>query len=69
VYDYDAAGEPVVPFHETHPAVMKDKIQQQNWQFQPDASLKYASGRDRLKRVVFHLTGWYPGEYKNYKLI
>jgi len=69
VYDYNDAGEPVVPFSDTHPAVMKERIQEQNWPFQPAASPRYASAKDKFKRIVFRYTGWYPGEYKNYKLV
>ena len=69
VYDYAAANEPVVLFKGTHPEVMKERIQQQNWPFQPDNRLRYASVKDRIKRVVGKYTGWYIGEYKNYTRI
>jgi hypothetical protein len=68
-YEYDEAIEPVVRFTGTHPAIMKERILRKNWPFNPDPSLKYASAKDKLKRLVAKFTGWYPGEYKNYKLI
>jgi glycosyltransferase involved in cell wall biosynthesis len=68
-YEYDKAPEPVTRFEGTHPALMKDRIQRQNWSFNPDPSLKYASGKDKFKRIIAKWTGWFPGEYKNYKII
>ncbi|MFY7879158.1 MAG: glycosyltransferase family 2 protein [Lacibacter sp.] len=69
VYDYQTANEPVERYLDTHPAVMEERIRLQNWPFQPDMKKKYASTKDRLKRTIYKLTGWYPGEYRNYKLI
>lgn len=69
VYNYQEAGEPVVPFTDTHPAVMQQRIARQNWPFRPDMRKQYASLKDRLKRTIFQLTGWLPGEYKNYRQI
>lgn len=69
VYDYNTAHQPVELFSGTHPAIMKERIEEQNWAFKPDPSLKYASGKDKFKRIMFKYTHWYPGEYKNYKII
>jgi len=69
IYDYDTANEPVETFTETHPAVMQKRILEQNWPFEPNNNLKYASAKDKLKRIVGKYTGWYIGEYKNYKKI
>jgi hypothetical protein len=68
-YEYDKATEPVIKFESTHPALMKERILRKNWPFNPDPELKYASAKDKLKRMIAKWTGWYPGEYKNYKLI
>jgi glycosyltransferase involved in cell wall biosynthesis len=68
-YEYDKAGEPVVKFPGTHPAIMKERILKKNWPFNPDPSLKYASAKDKFKRIIAKWTGWYPGEYKNYTII
>jgi len=66
-YEYDSMLEPIRKFTESHPQVMKERIAKQNWTFNPDLSLKYSSFKDKFKRVMGELTGWYPGEYKNYK--
>lgn len=69
IYNYQEAKEPVKKFTGEHPAVMHERIEKQNWPFTPDLKLKYASSKDKLKRIVFSITGWIPGEYKNYKKI
>ncbi|MEK6780191.1 MAG: glycosyltransferase family 2 protein [Bacteroidota bacterium] len=66
-YEYDSMLEPIRKYTETHPEVMKERIGRQNWKFNPDLSLKYSSLKDKFKRVMGDWTGWYPGEYKNYK--
>jgi glycosyltransferase involved in cell wall biosynthesis len=66
-YEYSEKQEPIGPFKGTHPAVMEQRIQRKNWKFEPDRSLRYGSAKDRVKRVIGNLTGWYPGEYKNYR--
>lgn len=68
-YSYEKATEPVLPFEGTHPAVMKERVNRQSWEFRPDPNLKYASLKDWFKRTMGKWTGWYPGEYKNYKII
>jgi hypothetical protein len=68
-YEYDGHPEPLKRFEGTHPALMRERILRKNWKYNPDLSLKYVSFKDRLKRVVGKLTGWYPGEYKNYVLV
>ena len=68
-YEYDKATEPVTRFEGTHPALMKDRILRKNWPFNPDPSLIYASKKDKFKRIIAKWTGWFPGEYKNYRLL
>lgn len=68
-YEYDKAAEPVVRFEDTHPTVMKQRISRKNWPFHPDTSLKYASAKDKFKRIIAKWTGWVPGEYKNYTIV
>lgn len=68
-YEYDKATEPVVKFQGTHPALMQERIRSKNWPFHPDPSLKYASAKDKFKRLIAKWTGWFPGEYKNYRII
>jgi hypothetical protein len=68
-YNYSEKIEPIKPFDGTHPAVMHERIRRKNWKYEPDLSLQYSSAKDRVKRVLGNLTGWYPGEYKNYKML
>lgn len=68
-YEYDRMLEPLRKFTESHPKVMEDRISRKNWIFSPDLSLKYSSRKDKFKRIVGEFTGWYLGEYKNYKKI
>lgn len=68
-YEYEQATEPVVRFTGTHPGVMKERILRKNWAYTPNPDLKFASAKDRFKRLIAKWTGWYPGEYKNYKLL
>jgi len=69
VYDYTTSYQPVELFTGTHPGVMKERIAAQNWAFSPDPALKYASAKDRIKRILLKYINWYPGEYKNYIII
>jgi hypothetical protein len=56
-------------FKGTHPEVMRERIEALNWKFTFDPSKKKLP----LKSVVLHsiekLTGWRPGEYRNYRMI
>jgi hypothetical protein len=67
-YQYEGAPEPVRKFEGTHPSVMMERIKRKNWPFTPFPK-KYASKKDRFKRLMLTWTGWMPGEYKNYKLV
>lgn len=68
-FDYSRANEPVEKYRGTHPALMHGRIAAQNWDFRPENMPRYASAKDKLKRIVRSLTGLYIGEYKNYILI
>lgn len=67
-YLYDKTEEPVTKFTGIHPQIMQERILQKNWNFTPDPDFKYSSGKDWFKRKIASLTGWIPGEYRNYKL-
>lgn len=56
-------------FEGTHPAVMQRRIAALSWTFDRDCSMNYWSMKDRLKLAVERITGWRPGEYKNYRLV
>ncbi len=64
-FDYsqvDALGK----FSGTHPAVMLPRIKTMNWQFDHDISRNRLSLNDGFKILIEKITGWRPGEYKNY---
>ena len=52
-----------------HPAVFRARIQRKNWFFDRDLSMNRQTFKDKLKRLIKNITGWQPGEYKNYKII
>lgn len=68
-YEYNEVHEPVKKFEGTHPEVMHERIAQRNWNFVPDTKRRYTSKKDWLKHKVAALTGWIPGEYRNYKIV
>lgn len=68
-YEFESMSEPLKEFTDDHPKVMAKRIERQNWQFNPDLSIQYASPKDIVKRLIGRWTGWYPGEYTNYKII
>lgn len=67
-FDYSQIDS-LAAFEGTHPQVIQQRIQQQNWQFSHDISRKNLSFKYRLKLWLFRLTGKYIGEYKNYKKV
>lgn len=66
VYD---GSEPLQLFAGTHPAVMQPRIQARNWHFETDPIRVRWSLKERISRFAERMTGWRPGEYKNYRLI
>ena len=69
VFEYDKAAEPVIKFTGSHPEIMQQRVQSQDWSFNPDPHFRYTSKKDWLKRKIASLTGWIPFEYRNYKII
>ncbi len=67
-YAYDEK-EPLRRFVGTHPAVMRRRVAAMNWRFAGDPAAVPLRTRDRLKLAVEALTGWRPGEYRNYREI
>ena len=68
--DFDYSGiDSLAKFSGKHPAVMQERIGKYNWKFDYDISRKKLSLKSTLKELVEKLTGWRPGEYKNYKLL
>jgi glycosyltransferase involved in cell wall biosynthesis len=66
-FDYSNI-DALTTFKGTHPEVMRKRIDAMNWKFSYDLSKKKFKVKDRLKRIVEKITGWRPGEYKNYRL-
>ena len=56
-------------FNGTHPSVMKERIGSSNWKFNYDPLKKRLPLKPRIKLFVEKLTGWRPGEYKNFKIL
>ncbi|MFN5224730.1 MAG: glycosyltransferase family 2 protein [Bacteroidota bacterium] len=56
-------------FKGTHPEVMRERIASMNWKFSFDPSRKKRGLVATLLYWVEELTGWRPGEYKNYKQV
>jgi hypothetical protein len=68
--EYRYSGEePLRRFEGTHPSVMQRRIAAVNWQFTGDPTRYRFSAKDRFKRTVERLTGWRPGEYRNYEIV
>ena len=65
---FDYAGvDALALFQGTHPAVMQPRIAARNWAFSRDLSRNRLSIKNRVKLFIEKLTGWRPGEFKNFK--
>jgi glycosyltransferase involved in cell wall biosynthesis len=56
-------------FEGTHPVTMKKRIEEKNWEFGFDPSRKKFNPASRLLYAIERMTGYRPGEYRNYRLI
>lgn len=56
-------------FTGSHPKVMQQRIDKMNWSFNYDLSYNNLPVKEKLKNVLFSITGKRFFEYKNYKLI
>lgn len=56
-------------FTGTHPAVMKKRISEKNWDFIYDVSMNKIKLKDRFKRLVERITGKRLFYYKNYRVV
>jgi glycosyltransferase involved in cell wall biosynthesis len=68
-FTYENHADSLTLFQDTHPAVMKDRIDRSNWPFVFDTTKKSKSLKIRLLGAIERLTGWRVGEYRNYKLV
>ena len=48
---------------------MQRRVAAMNWKFSTDPAAVPLRRKDRVKLAVESLTGWRPGEYKNYRLV
>ena len=68
--DYDFTGfDSLEKFTGTHPSVMLDRIQRQNWKIDIDLSQKKFSFKNKCLYLFEKLTGIRPFDFKNYKII
>ncbi|MCK9219623.1 MAG: hypothetical protein M0P47_06200 [Bacteroidales bacterium] len=67
-FDYTGIDS-LVPFSETHPAVMKEHLGRQNWEFHYLPSHTHSSLKNRILHWIEKKTGWRIGEYRNYRLL
>lgn len=67
-FDYSQIDS-LVRFNDSHPAIMNERINRKNWQFDFDPTPKNFSFQSRILHFIERMTGWRIGEYKNYKII
>jgi hypothetical protein len=69
-FDFGNADE-LIPFKDSHPLVMHQRIKQTNWKFDKDPSLlrKRMPFRRKLLKWIEDLTGYRLFEYKNYNKV
>jgi glycosyltransferase involved in cell wall biosynthesis len=64
-FDYSVI-DALEKFEGEHPKVMQERINQANWKFDHDPSKNTLKWKDKVKFFVEKVTGFRPGEYKNY---
>lgn len=67
-FDYSKIDS-LAEFKGTHPKVIQERVAKQNWDFKFDESKIKLSLKNKFLLQIEKLTGWRPGEYKNYKRI
>ncbi|MCX8019360.1 MAG: glycosyltransferase family 2 protein [Chitinophagaceae bacterium] len=68
-FDFYGDVDAVKKFEGTHPAVMNERIKNQNWSIHFDTSKKNLSFKDKLLYRIEKITGRRPFEYRNYRII
>jgi hypothetical protein len=56
-------------FQGTHPALMRKRVDAQDWEFEFDKKKCNFSAKDKMLHCIEKRTGWRIGEYRNYILI
>lgn len=67
-YDYFNNIDYLIPFNDSHPKVMEERLKAKNWKFEFDISFNRISLKDRFKRFINKYFGINIG-YKNYRII
>ncbi len=68
-YDYITHAGELKPFEGTHPAVMKERIASQSWDFSYNENLSKKSMKESMLDWIEKITGYRIGEYKNYTIL
>ncbi len=67
-FDFNDVDD-IIPFTGTHPSVMAERVNNQDWKFEFDRSKTKSGFKGRILNHIEKITGCRIGEYKNYKLI
>jgi len=67
-FDYSNIDS-LIPFEQTHPAVMKNRVDNISWKFAMNPASKKFGIKAKLLYWIEKKFGWRVGEYKNYKLV
>lgn len=67
-FDYQKVDR-VEKFKGEHPAVMKEKVEQQDWEFEFDPAKAVWLKKDKMIQPIEDVLGFKFGEYKNYREI
>ncbi len=68
VFEY-SRNFPIQYFNGTHPAVMKERIETTNWNFDPQPSDEKIPIKYKMLNLLQEATGWRPFEFRNYKTV
>jgi hypothetical protein len=67
-FDYSEIDS-IRPFEGKHPLVIQPRIKQMNWEFTRDPKVKKFGIKKWLLYKIEQLSGWRPGEYRNYRVV
>ena len=66
-FDYGGVDK-LSRFTSNHPVSMLARIASINWKFDHDITKDRLTMKEKVRQFIKKLTGWLPGEYKNYRL-
>lgn len=67
-FDYSEIDS-IQPFNGSHPKVIQARIKHMNWEFTRDPEVKKFGFKKWVLYKIEQISGWRPGEYKNYKVV